>query len=101
MLPVYARGDAVLVDQSKKNAIEEISVGDILVFETNGTIVTHRVTSIAFSNGHYVFTTKGDNNENDDRFITQDTQVRGVVVRYVKYIGYPTVLVREFFERSK
>ena len=95
MLPVYARGDAVLVDQSKKDAIEDIRVGDILVFEINGTIVTHRVTSIAFSNGHYVFTTKGDNNEQDDKFITQDTQVRGVVIRYVKYIGYPTILLQE------
>lgn len=95
MLPVYGRGDAVLVDQSKKDAIEEIRVGDILVFEINGTIVTHRVTGISFSNGHYVFTTKGDNNEKNDNFITQDTQVRGVVVRFVKYIGYPTILLQE------
>lgn len=101
MLPVYARGDAVLVDQYKKNAIEDIRVGDILVFERSGTIMTHRVTSISFSNGHYIFTTKGDNNENDDRFITQDTQVRGVVVRYVKYIGYPTILLQEALNKEQ
>ena len=101
MKPVYDRGDAVLVDQSLKNAIEDIQVGDILVFERSGIIMTHRVTSITFSNGHYVFTTKGDNNENDDRFITQDTQVRGVVIRYVKYIGYPTILLQEALNKEQ
>ncbi len=100
MSPVYYRGDAVLVDQSKKNAIEDIHVGDILVFERSGSIMTHRVTNIAFSNGHYVFTTKGDNNENADRFITQDTQVRGVVIRFVKYIGYPTILLQEALNKE-
>ena len=80
---------------------EEIDVGDILVFRKNHVIITHRVTKKWISNNTYHFRTKGDSNDIEDSFISEDSDVLGKVEFSIKYIGYPTVLVREFFERSK
>ena len=98
MNPAYGRGDAIIYEKLKA---EDIEVGDILVFRKNNIIVTHRVTKKWLSNDTYRFNTKGDNNETIDAFVTNEVDVLGKVEFSIKYIGYPTVLVREFFERSK
>ena len=98
MDPAYGRGDAVIYE---KLSPEEIEVGDILVFRKNHVIITHRVTKKWISNDSYHFNTKGDHNEVQDAFVTNGSDVLGKVEFSIKYIGYPTVLVREFFERSK
>ena len=98
MNPVYGRGDAVIYE---KVSPEQIEVGDILAFKKNNVIITHRVTKKWISNNSYHFNTKGDNNEIIDAFVTNGSDVLGKVEFTIKYIGYPTVLVREFFERSK
>lgn len=98
MNPAYGRGDAVIFEKLKP---EEIEVGDILVFRKDNVIITHRVTKKWVSNDTYHFNTKGDNNEAQDSFVTDGSSVLGKVEFSIKYIGYPTVLVREFFERSK
>ncbi len=98
MNPAYGRGDAVIYEKLKP---EQIEVGDILAFRKNNVIITHRVTKKWVSNGSYHFNTKGDNNEKEDSFVTDESHVLGKVDFSIKYIGYPTVLVREFFERSK
>ena len=98
MNPAYGRGDAIVYE---KLSPEEIEVGDILVFRKSGIIITHRVTKKWISNDTYYFNTKGDNNDTLDSWVTSGSDVLGKVEFSIKYIGYPTVLVREFFERSK
>ena len=98
MVPSYGRGDAVIY---KKVSSEEIEVGDILVFEKDNRIITHRVTKKWISNNKYHFNTKGDNNNGIDSFAPSSDDILGKVTFSIKYIGYPTVIVSEFFERSK
>ena len=65
---------------------------DILVFDRNGIIMTHRVNKIIYANnGNYIYITKGDANENVDSFETEENKVLGIVKYRVKYIGYPTI----------
>ena len=98
MVPTFSRGDAVLIE--KLNA-SEIQNGDILVFRRDGLIVTHRVTSVELRDGTYYFTTRGDANADTDSTEASDQQVIGRVRLVGKYIGYPTVLLNEIFNKGK
>ena len=94
MNPVYYRGDAVIY---KKVEIDEIKEKDILVFDNNGAIITHRVKKVVMDGKKIYFQTKGDNNENVDAVLIESDDVYGVVQYVVKYIGYPTILLQELF----
>ena len=100
MKNVYQRGDAVLVYKYKKNDIEKINIGDILVYSYNDTVITHRVVDKYYQDGHIAFRTKGDNNKVIDSNIVLDKDVKGIVVNSIKYIGYPTILLQEMFDKE-
>ncbi|MBR0482779.1 signal peptidase I [Candidatus Saccharibacteria bacterium] len=97
MLPVYGRGDAVLV---KKLDAEDVRKDDILVFKKDRVIITHRVVEIEEHGDAFSFTTKGDNNDSADGFQATDEDVVGKVVSVSKYIGFPTVWINEIFNKG-
>lgn len=97
MHPTYGRGDAVIYE--KVNA-ENLEVGNILVFQKDNIVVTHRIVKIYRQNGKYYYITKGDNNNADDTFHPSESHVLGKVDYAIKYIGYPTVLINEFFGKE-
>ena len=97
MAPTYYRGDAIILEKMKP---EDLRKGDILVFEQSNMIITHRIVDIKKKQDKYYFTTKGDANENADGFISTSDDVIGKVDYIVKYVGFPTILVNELFERS-
>lgn len=97
MSPVYRRGDAVIYE---KINVKELKEGDILAFQKNNIVVTHRIVEIWKQNGKYYFTTKGDNNNSIDNGKVEERNVLGRVQTSFKYIGYPTVLVSEFFGKE-
>lgn len=98
---VYDRGDAVIYLKYSSNNIKDIKVGDILVFQTENVIITHRVIEIINDNNEIIFRTKGDNNNKADLFLTKSSDVLGVVKCKVKYVGYPTIWLTEIFEENK
>jgi len=57
MYPTLKAGDVGLVE---KCSIEDLKVGDILVYKTNNTLVGHRLVDIFIANTEYILTTKGD-----------------------------------------
>lgn len=101
MKPTFARGDAIIYTKYKNSDIKKIKVGDVLVFNRNTLTITHRVKSIKIIDGRYYFTTKGDNNEKEDLFVTEQGKVLGVINYRVKYIGFPTIWLYETFNKSK
>lgn len=95
MVPVFSRGSIVVVQ--RLGSPMDISVGDIIQYQAEDKIVTHRVVEIDTAeddSGDRVFTTKGDNNPSKDPPVRQ-ADVIGVVRSTVPYVGYPTVLLRE------
>ena len=92
MNPIYYYGDAVLYEKIDP---KEVKVDDILVFQINGEIITHRVVKIEMKKGILKYTTKGDNNDIVDNQDIYEKNVLGVVRLVVKYIGYPTVKLSE------
>ncbi len=95
MNPIYYKGDAVIYE---KTDASKINKGDILVFDVDNKIITHRVVSIVKIGNKYYFQTKGDNNTSVDTQIIDETKVYGKVKYIIKYIGYPTIKLQELFK---
>lgn len=88
------KGDVVLYESYKN---QEINEGDIIIFKREGMQVVHRIIDVRSVNGEYRYYTKGDYNpEADDGHVTED-QIIGLVKFKIKYIGYPTLWLRDIF----
>lgn len=88
------KGDAVVFEKYDN---QNIQMGQVIIFDYNGVQTVHRVVEIKSVNGEYRYYTKGDANKNmDDGYVTGN-KIYGLVTLRVKYIGYPTLWVRELF----
>ena len=97
MSPVYERGDAVIYEKIDP---ESLNMGDIVAFKKNNIVVTHRIIQVKTSNG-LSFKTKGDSNNAVDAFDVDSKEVLGKVEYKIKYIGYPTLWINQFFKRGE
>ena len=87
-------GDAVIFERYE---IQPIKEGQVIVFDYNGLETIHRIIEIKNVNGEKRYYTKGDANEKmDAHYITND-DIHGLVRLRVKYIGKPTLWIRELF----
>jgi signal peptidase len=99
MVPVFSRGSVVVVQ--RLGSPMDISIGDIIQYQTEDKVVTHRVVAIDTAeddSGDRVFTTKGDNNPSKDAPVGQ-SHVIGIVRSTIPYVGYPTVLLRDISQK--
>lgn len=64
--------------------VEDIQVGDIILYQLGTNQVTHRVVKI---NSNETFTTKGDANENVDLSPVQFKNYKGKVIFSIPYLG--------------
>ena len=92
-------GDAIVYKAYDKNKTN-LDIGDVIVFDKAGTQTVHRITEIKKYNDEYRYYTKGDaNSRQDDGYVTVN-QIIGKVKFRIKYIGYPTLLVRRAFNQK-
>ncbi len=88
------KGDVVVYMQYDEQIIQ---VDEIIVFTKNGNKIIHRVVDIERINGENRYITKGDANEDvDDGYVTE-SQIVGIAVFKIPYIGYPTLWIRSLF----
>ena len=114
MEPLLHTGDLVIL---KKAGPDDIEVGDIVVYKSNGKYIIHRVVGVYESRGVKCFIVKGDNNVFPDRgdpctcgrgrydrivaYGIPYTRIVGVVVEVwgvplkIPYIGALTLLVKD------
>lgn len=79
MEPTYSANDVIIVTKAK-----DYSVGDVIVYQTGGTPVVHRLVSIDKDSG--VATAQGDaNNAPDEPFTI--SRIKGKVAFSVPYVG--------------
>lgn len=95
MNPAYYRGDAVIFE---KVDIDEIKIGEVIAFKKKGVVITHRVIKKTGKGENTIFRTKGDANNAADNFDINASEYLGRVEYIAKYIGYPTLWVREVIE---
>ena len=91
------KGDAIVYEKYDNDIIKN---GDIIMFEQGDTKIIHRVVDIISVNKEVRYYTKGDANEKiDDGYIT-DGQIKGLIKFKIKYIGYPTIWIRDMFQKK-
>ena len=83
MEPVIKTGAIAYNDTHAK--VEDVKVGDIIVFQIEDSYVTHRVVSV---NDDNTFTTKGDANKTEDIAPIQFDWFRGKMAFSIPYVGY-------------
>lgn len=88
------KGDAVIFEKYTDQQIEK---GQIIIFNYNDIKTIHRVVDIQKVNGEYRYYTKGDANKRNDEGYRTEEDIYALVELRVKYIGYPTLWVRELF----
>lgn len=98
MLTYMERGDVVIIEKLNKNEQKELKKGDILVFRYDNKIITHRIHAIEEKEDKRYYVTKGDNNDQPDSGVRDETNVIGVVKLKIDKIGLPSVWLSELFE---
>lgn len=89
-------GDSIVYEQYKK---QRINKGDIIVFNVMGIKTIHRVIEIENVNNEIRYITKGDANEKEDIGYITNKNIIGITKFKIKYIGYPTLWLRELFNK--
>jgi len=88
------KGDAVIFE---KYDDQKIKNGQVIIFDYNNIRTVHRVIDIRKVNGEIRYFTKGDANKDEDEGYVTTDEIHGLVKLKVKYIGYPTIWVRDLF----
>ena len=84
MEPTLEIDDVVVVQKCDTSQLQK---GDIITFEQDGRIISHRILDVTKERGTIKFETKGDNNEIPDPEKVEAGQVYGKVLFKVKRIG--------------
>jgi len=87
-------GDAVIYERYDGG---NISKGQVIIFDYNGIQTIHRIIEIRNVNGEKRYYTKGDANSKMDEGYATEEKIHGLVRLKVKYIGYPTLWIRQLF----
>lgn len=74
MEPTINPGDAIFIKEVTQNELKE---NDIISFKDGNIINTHRIVKINNDNGNITYTTKGDNNKNEDRLAVPFDKIEG------------------------
>ncbi len=90
MKPAFSSGDVVITVPPDSLLGAPIQPGSIVTFDVEGNRITHRISSISSS---YVVT-KGDANKDPDAKPISISQISGIYLLKVPYVGYLNVFVR-------
>lgn len=93
MSPNIEKGDVVIVEKIEdKSRIEK---GEVIAYESNSSIIVHRLVDKIKVDDKYYFYTKGDANNDVDNIVIKEDMIKGIVKLRVPFIGYPTVWLSE------
>ena len=95
MYPYLKKGDAIILEKVDSKNRDTLKKGDVVAYEEDGNIVTHRILTIEMENGEEKIITKGDNNDIKD--VTKKTKddIIGIVRFKIPLLGYPSVEISE------
>ena len=91
MEPKISKGDVVIIDKN----YNEIKTGDVLAYKHDGKVIIHRIYRIVDNNNEYYIYTKGDANNDYDKYKITEDMFLGIVKLKIPFVGYPTVLLNE------
>ena len=101
MVPIFSRGDMVIIKKIASEDIHKLRINDIIEYRLDNHIVVHRIIKIEEHDGKLYFQTKGDNNNAPDTKFVPGENVLGVAKMYIPFVGYPTVWLSDLFSNDK
>ena len=90
------KGDAVVYEEYTDQYIKE---QDVVVFLRRESRIVHRVVYMERIDGENRYYTKGDANDDMDSGYITDSDIEGVVLFKVPYVGYPSIWLRDVFKK--
>lgn len=84
MEPTIMTKDAIIVKEVKE---DELAIKDIISFQDEDIINTHRIVDISNENGVTEYTTKGDNNQGVDKNKVTYDKIEGKYIFKIKGLG--------------
>lgn len=101
MTPTFYRGDVVVLRKVDEKTLKNMEKYTIIVYSIGKQNIVHRVIDIKEVNGEIFYQTKGDANNSPDADLVSTDQVIGIYQFSIKYIGYPSVWLSEYFNNAK
>ena len=101
MNTIFCRGDAVIYKKLTDSELKQIPVYSIIVYTIGKQNVAHRIISITKENDTVFYQTKGDSNNVPDTHLVSPNQIKGVYLFHIKYIGFPSVWLYDYFNSEK
>ena len=100
MIPTYKQGDVVIFKKKSGYELSNIPKNSIIVYTKDDKNIAHRVISIVKANDSVLYQTKGDSNNMPDMDLVSIEQIKGVYVFHIKYIGWPSVWLYNYFNKK-
>ncbi len=97
MSDVFNRGDVVIYRKLTDEELNKIPLYSIIIYSVGEQYIAHRVISIIKDNAHVYYQTKGDSNNVADKLLVSPNQIKGVYTFNIKYIGFPSVWLYDYF----
>lgn len=93
MEPIIKAGDLVIVEEIDEN---ELKIDDIIAFRytKEDVVLIHRIVGIEEYEGKTLFTTKGDNNQTEDKLNIEDKNIEGIYSFRISKIGAVAMFIR-------
>lgn len=99
MVPTFSRADVVIYKKLNEKQLQEIPNGSIIVYTMDNQNIAHRIINVIKEND-VMYQTKGDGNNAPDMNFVKSNQIKGVYVFHIKYIGFPSVWLYEYFNSN-
>ena len=93
MVPAINMGDMVITGPVNGPIRGEVKAGSIVTYQRGGALVTHRVLSVDGD----ILATKGDAMDDPDPWSVTLSDVRGVYLFRIPYMGYASNFIRSNF----
>ncbi len=101
MSSVYSKGDVIIFKKRKEKELKEIPENTIIIYQIGERTIAHRVVQKIKKKEEIYYQTKGDNNNVVDKDLVEIKQIKGVYVFSIKYIGFPSVWLYQYFHTNK
>ena len=98
MAETFVRGDVVIFEKISNK--KDIPINSIIIYSFGEKNIAHRVVDKIEENNTVMYQTKGDNNNAPDTNLVSTDKIKGVYVFHIKYIGFPSIWLYDYFNNN-
>src|SRR5699024_1886234 len=85
MSPTFDAGDMIVTKTVDRS---QVSTGDVITYQKENILVSHRVIELVHQNGNVLYQTKGDANNVEDETLVTPEQLSGKMLFHIPKAGY-------------